>query len=264
MQTTAKTSSSQQDYFPKDILISVIMPVFNTGQWFDESYQSVLTQAIDFEILVVDDGSVNDTFEILSAFAKADERIRLYRNESNRGVAYSRNLALENARGDYLAFLDCGDVWLPGKLSAQITSMTATGSQLSYSGYQYFDSDMQRVIRTYRVPATVSYRDLLKENCLGCSTVLIKRQPQVLHFDEAFFHEDYVLWLSLLKRGVRFVGLPDVTTKYRVGGRSQNKSKAARNRWRVLRQSEQLNLLSSSYYFMNYALRSTAKYLRRR
>ena len=242
--------------------ISVIMPIYNGGDYFKESYQSILAQRIDdFELIVVDDGSSDDSYEVVKEWAVRDLRIKLYRNECNSGVAYSRNYALDNATGEYIAFLDCGDIWLENKLQLQITALETTDSDVCYTGYQYFDEKTRVIIRNYQVPERVTYPDLLVENYVGCSTVVAKRACfERNRFDQAFFHEDYVLWLSLLKEKYNFIGLPTCLVNYRTGGRSANKWRAALNKWRVLRKAEKLSLFQAIPVFIKYGFRMIRKY----
>ena len=242
--------------------LSIIMPVYNTGHLFAESYNSILNQDYsDFELLVVDDGSTNNTYQVIEEYTVKDKRIKLLQNESNQGVAFSRNRALSEVTGEYIAFLDCGDIWLMNKIKAQLTALKATDSDVAYTGYQYFDEDPARIKRKYQVPEKISYRDLLKENYLGCSTVLLKRDKQEnLKFSLDYFHEDYVLWLQLIKQQKKFIGLPEVYVSYRIGGRSANKLKAAKNRWKIYRVSEGFSILKSLFYFSIYSLKMIKKY----
>jgi len=247
---------------PEEILVSIILPVFNTGDLFAASYQSVLDQGIAaFELFVVDDGSSNDTYDIIAKYAQADQRIKLNRNIKNVGVAVSRNLALKKAQGQYIAFLDCGDIWAKDKLTKQIELLNKKKADLCYGGYSYFQATPENILREYRVPATVSYQELLKENFLGCSTVLLKSASlKNQSFPLGYSHEDYVFWLMLIKQGLVFVGLSDNLVYYRVGGRSSNKYRAAKNRWKIYRKAEKLSFISSLYYFSVYACRMMKKY----
>ena len=246
-----------------NIIVSIIMPVYNTGALFFESYESILIQRVsDFELIVIDDGSQNDTFNIINNIAKTDDRIKLSRNQKNSGVSYSRNLAIEKAQGQYLAFLDCGDVWLDNKLLKQIEALKDSTVDLCFTGYQYFSNDTRIVEFSYRVPKNVSYKDMLIENYLGCSTVVVRRTSiHDYRFDANYFHEDYVLWLKMLKNNAKFVGLTDIYVNYRTGGRSANKVKAAINRWKVYRKAERLNLLVAVFYFIKYFFRMVVKYV---
>lgn len=247
-------------------MISIIMPVYNTGHFFFDSYKSILNQNIDnYELIVVDDGSINDTYSAIKEFSKSDKRIKLYQNKENMGVAFTRNYAMSKAQGKYLAFLDCGDIWLENKLALQISKIKKTESDLCFTSYQYFDPEEKKVRIVYRVPECIDYKTLLKENYIGCSTVLINRERiRDLSFDAAFFHEDYVLWLKLIRSGKKFVGIENVLTDYRIGGRSSNKIKAAHNRWLVYRNAEKLNFFSSLYYFLNYITKSFYKFVFRK
>ena len=117
-------------------LVSVITPAFNSGRFVAETISSVLSQTYqNWELIIVDDGSTDETVKIVKSFQEKDNRIQLFENESNKGSAFSRNLALRNAKGKWIAFLDSDDVWHPEKLEKQIKFMTENNCLFSYTNY---------------------------------------------------------------------------------------------------------------------------------
>ena len=123
-------------------LVSVITPAFNSGRFVSETINSVLSQTYqNWELIIVDDGSTDETVKIVKSFQEKDNRIKLFENESNKGSAFSRNLALRNAKGKWIAFLDSDDVWHPEKLEKQIKFMTENNCLFSYTNYSEIDED---------------------------------------------------------------------------------------------------------------------------
>ncbi len=245
----------------KDVepMVSVVIPAFNCEKTILQAISSVLHQTVtSVEIIVVDDGSTDQTFEIVRRFASTENTIRLHQNPQNFGVAETRNIGCRNARGNYIAFLDSDDIWETDKLEKQLKALEWTKCDFSYTSY-YITSENGK--RLYRVPATISYSSLLKENVIGCSTVMLRAEVMKEHvFNSSFFHEDYALWLTLLREGYQAIGIEEALVCYRKGGRSANKLKAAKNRWRIYREAEQISFLQSCRYMLYYICRGLAKY----
>lgn len=245
-------------------LISVIMPAYNSENTIGRAIESVLSQTYkNLELIVIDDNSTDKTAEIAESYSKADSRVILLRNPRNLGVALSRNIGCRNAKGEFLAFIDSDDVWFEDKLDRQLRFMQKTGCDLSYTSYSYINpcDKPTKTERVYKVPETVSYHKLLKENVIGCSTVMIKASSITGHeFNPEFAHEDYALWLDLARSGKTMHGIKEVLTCYSFGGRSSNKFKAARDRWAVYRKSQELSVFKASYYMLFYVVHAIRKY----
>lgn len=249
----------------KKPLVSVVMPAFNAEATIVSAIKSVCAQTMtDWELIVIDDGSTDETCRIVRRMAREDARIRLLYNGENRGTAYSRNRGLALSRGAYVALLDSDDLWRPEKLARQIALAEKTGADLIYSSYGIIDEAGQRCCRDYLVPESVDERCLLRENVIGCSTVLLKaRAAEHCRFSERFYHEDYALWLRLLGEGFRFAGTAEVLADYRLrrDSRAFDKVSSARRRWQVYREMD-LSLPERSWCLTCYALSGMRKYRR--
>jgi len=243
-------------------LVSVVMPGYNCEDSITASIKSVLNQTMaDFELLIVDDCSTDGTPEAIAELSSADSRIKAMQNKQNLGVAATRNRAVDTACGEYLAFIDSDDQWEPNKLEMQLNHMAQTGCGICYTSYDYFCNDGTPVFNPYIVPEVTDYERLLKENVIGLSTAVLRSSTLGnQRFDESIFHEDFALWLSMLRQGAIACGITEILTHNRVGGRSENKCKALINRWRVYRKSEKLPLAISCYYIANYAFAGLKKY----
>lgn len=246
-------------------MVSVIMPAYNMERFIEQAIRSVMNQTYwDWELLVIDDGSKDETCQIAERLSAEDSRVRLIRNEKNMGVARTRNRGLDLCRGEYIALLDSDDVWHPEKLEKQLTRMQQTGADLSYCSYAMVDENGERIKEDYLVPDSIDFEGLLRENVIGCSTVMLTAAAAVSHrFTVDFYHEDYVLWLEMLRAGKKAVGCRDVLVNWRYlsNSRSFNKVQAAKNRWKIYREYLKLPWTKAIVVFGFYATSSLRKYL---
>lgn len=246
-------------------LVSVIMPAFNSARFIMQAIDSLRAQTYaNWELIVVDDKSTDGTIEIIEREVKRDQRVRLICAETKLGAAGARNLAIREATGRFIAFLDSDDLWLPNKLQIQVNAMLAGGYAVTYGRYRRISENSLRVGHLLRVPEKISYQTLLCQNIVGTLTVMIDRTqiPTIEMRSER--HEDFILWLELLKKGYSFYGIQQDLARYRVVNTSvsHNKLRAASWVWRIYRHIEGLNLVQSVWYFSNYFLRSSIRYSR--
>ncbi|PHV70159.1 glycosyl transferase family 2 [Sporanaerobium hydrogeniformans] len=242
-------------------LISIIVPVYNASNTVEKTIQSILKQSYThFEVIVIDDCSSDNSFEILEALEKIDKRIILYKNEKNLGVSQTRNYGISKAKGEFIAFLDSDDEWRENKLELQLQYIKKQQADLCYTAYEMVgEKDSLGVYCS--VPAQVTYKELLKENSILCSSVLVRKSRlKEMPFNSEFFHEDFVLWLELLKEGCKAVGFQESLVRYQKGGRSADKLQASKNRWIIYRKCEQLGRLGAVYYFFHYMINGIKKY----
>lgn len=251
----------------KTVKVTVIMPAYNAGRFLEAAVRSVMGQTeTNWELLILDDGSSDDTAAIARRLEGEDSRIRYIPNPHNMGVAKTRNRGFDLARGAYIALLDSDDVWLPGKLERQLRRMALTGADICYCSYAIVDDQGNKSRSDYLVPDATDFNKLLRENVIGCSTVVLSRKVIEQHrFETDFYHEDYVLWLKLLRAGFRAVGCTEPLVHWRLieNSRSFNKRKAAGNRWRIYRDYLKLPLGKSLLAFAAYGTAGLRKYLRK-
>ena len=245
-------------------LVSVIMPAYNAEKYIAAAIESVCAQSMpNLELIILDDCSSDGTAAIAERFAAKDPRIRLYAGAQNVGVAQLRNQGIELSRGRYIALLDSDDTWHPQKLEKQLELLKKNDAALCYCSYAIVDDAGQKLRNDYIVPERIDYPGQLKENVIGCSTVLADALLLKKHnFRTDFYHEDYVLWLELLRNGYKMTGSPAVLVnwRYQQNSRSFNKWKSMKNRWQIYRQMEKLPVTTSLWNLLCYAAAGLKKY----
>lgn len=182
-------------------VVSIICPSYNAQCFISKTIQSVLNQTFkDFEMIIVDDHSNDKTVEIVRQFA--DPRIKLIVKETNSGAASCRNLALREANGKYIAFLDADDLWTKDKLEKQIHFMESNKYSFSYSKYEEIDENDQPLGRIISGPKVITYRKFKHMDYVGCLTVMYERSiyPDLQIPETLLKNNDYAMWLLLSKK----------------------------------------------------------------
>ena len=247
-------------------LVSIIMPAYNSERYIGEAIESVLNQSYEnWELIIVSDGSTDNTESIIKTYVAITPKISLISLVENMGVHNARNIAIKNAKGRFIAFLDSDDIWTSDKLTKQISYMKENNYSFTYHSYILFDTAMNKDYgKVIKVPNSINYSRLLKGNCTGsCLTTIIDRRYIRDIYMPNQKHEDYICWLNILKQyNVEAYGLDVVLGYYRVGkiSVSSNKLKSAYWTWKVYRESQNMGLLKSLYYFINYAIKGVIKY----
>lgn len=199
-------------------LVSIIMPSYNCGKFVEETIRSVQAQSYhNWELIFVDDCSTDDSVRRVTEFRATEKRIQLYQNSQNSGAAVTRNLALRNARGRWIAFLDSDDLWEPTKLEKQVRFMEENGYKFSYTEYQEMDADGNLTGVTISGPKHVTKRGMHNFCWPGCLTVMYDASViGLIQIEDIKKNNDYAMWLKVCKKADCYL-LPDVLAKYRRG-----------------------------------------------
>ncbi|MDK9737700.1 glycosyltransferase family 2 protein [Vibrio sp. D404a] len=236
-------------------LVSVVMPAYNSAQSILASVYSVLNQTYqNIELIIVDDCSTDGTLDVLESIV--DPRVKVYKLITNSGSpAAPRNKALELATGQYISFLDSDDLWKPEKVQRQLAFMQESGSLFACTAYRVIDSRGVQVA-SYSPPEKVGYKQLLSNNSVGCLTAMLHKS---LLEDRSFpkcGHEDFALWLSILKDGNFVDGINENLATYRLvnGSVSSNKFKLISFFWNIYRNEQGFSWLKSLYYCIKYLI----------
>ena len=199
-------------------LISIIMPSYNCGQYVENTIRSVQAQTYqNWEIIFMDDCSPDDTVRRVSVLREKDPRIKLFQNKSNSGAAVSRNNALREAKGRWIAFLDSDDIWEPEKLEKQVQFMEENGYSFSYTGYQEIDSYSKPTGVFISGPKHVSKQGMYNFCWPGCLTVMYDRDKiGLIQIEDIKKNNDYAMWLKVCKKADCYL-LDECLAKYRRG-----------------------------------------------
>ncbi|WP_284346101.1 glycosyltransferase family 2 protein [Dermabacter sp. Marseille-Q3180] len=247
------------------------MPVFNGTATLHQSMISVLNQSIrDLELIVVDDGSNDDSAEIAERLAQEDDRVRLERRAKSGGPAAARNSGIAQAKGRYLAFCDADDMWLPHKLELQIACAERTGAPLIYSSYHRIAPDFHESAadftpegRLVSVPPKITYRDLLAGNKIGNLTAVVNLSVTgPVTMADRSGAEDWALWLEITRKFGAARGIEEPLALYRAeqkGSHSDDRLRVIRAVWRVLREQENVPRWKAAWYLMRSAVAALRK-----
>ncbi|WP_375373127.1 glycosyltransferase family 2 protein [Providencia huaxiensis] len=238
-------------------IFSIIMPAYNAEKTIKESILSILEQSFEnFIIYIINDASSDKTKEIVLSID--DKRIVYIENKINLGVAESRNRGLKIAKGKYISFLDSDDLWLPNKLALQYKILNS-GWDVVCSNYIPFSSFTTYKIR--KSPKIINYTDLLKSNFIGNLTGVYNSNKLGVFLQKKTGHEDYIMWLKILKKSQRAFCIQEPLARYRISENSlsSNKLKAMAWQWSIYRNEVKLSILQSSYYFSHYILNALKK-----
>lgn len=183
-----------------DDLVSIIMPSWNTGEFITESIQSVLNQTYtNWELIIIDDCSSDDTDQIIESFN--DERIKYLKNEKNCGAALTRNRGLREARGEWIAFLDSDDLWMPEKLEHQIDFMKKNGYSLSFTEYEKIDEDSKPLNIYVSGPKQVNKNKMYNYDYIGQLTMMYSaKEFGLIQIKDIRKNNDYAIRLQLYKK----------------------------------------------------------------
>ena len=244
-------------------MVSIITPSHNTEKYIAKTMDSVLAQTYgEWEMIIVDDLSTDNSPSIIETYALRDSRIKLIKSEQKSGASGSRNRAIEASQGRYIAFLDADDLWMPQKLEKQIMFMTKHDLAFTYSSYKTINEN-DEVLTTFATVPEISYESMLKTCSVGCLTAVYDAEKLgKMYLPKLPTKEDYVLWLNIMKKISTTQGIIEPLAYYRIGEASvsSNKVNAATWQWKVYREVEQLGLAKSIYYFANYVYFGIKKY----
>lgn len=233
-------------------LVSVIMPTYNCGRFITETIESIQAQTYaNWEIEIVDDCSKDDTKQIVEALMEKDPRIHYHCLENNSGAAVARTEAMKLARGEYMAFCDSDDLWMPDKLERQLAFMNENGYAFSCTAYEQIDEESKSLDRVIKTIKKTDYNRLLLDCPVGNSTVMYNvGMMGKFEVPNIRKRNDDALWLTMLKKEKYIWGMPDVLMRYRIrkNSISSNKLSVIKYHWILYRQIEHLSVLRSLFH----------------
>jgi teichuronic acid biosynthesis glycosyltransferase TuaG len=240
------------------------MPTYNCCNYIETAIHSVLIQDLPLELIIIDDCSTDNTNDLLSKYSSHCNIISI-KNESNLGVAASRNKGVSLAKGKYVAFLDADDYWLPHKLSRQLDTIEAKQRVLCATGRELMTPSGELTGKILPVPENITYRMMLGQNLINCSSVLLLREVALeFPMDYEDSHEDYIMWLRILQKYQKACAVNEPLLKYRLSnsGKSGSKLHSAKMTFKVYRYMG-FGIIKSCMCFISYAVHGVLKYSKR-
>lgn len=244
--------------------VSVIIPVYNAEKFISEALDSVFAQTYkDIEIVLVDDRSRDNSADIIKEYMKNNQNIIYYLQPTNQGAGAARNKALELATGEYVAFLDSDDIWMPTKIKKQINLMSETNTPFSYAAIEMIDEAGKLLKSKRNIKETCDYKYLLHNTIIATSSVVINRNiVGDFRMPTRRGGQDYATWLMLLRDGIVAYGINEELVKYRISDNSlsSNKLDSVCQIWEIQRMQEELPYYFICLNIVKFIIHSIKKY----
>ncbi len=245
-------------------LVSIIVPVYNAARFIDETISYVQKQTCaEWELLLVDDCSTDQSREIIEQKIQEDMRIRLIVQIENGGAAKARNRGIQEACGQYICFLDADDIWMPDKLKVELEYIKKVHAGFVFMGYEFADISGAGLGKVVHVPECITYQQALKNTTIFTSTVMIDRN--IISDEDICMpyiaSEDTATWWRILKKYGAGYGIDKNLVRYRRSADtlSSNKLTAVRRIWNLYRRQEHLSVIKSAYYMCFWAFRAVLR-----
>lgn len=245
-------------------LVSIITPAYNCERYIEDCINSVINQTYEnWEMIIVNDKSTDNTRSIIDGYTKKDSRIKLYNQQVNAGAATARNKAIDMSKGRFIAFLDADDIWKSTKLQTQISFMLENKFGFTFTSYEVMSDKAEARKKIFHAPKLITYKKYLKNTIIGCLTVIMDKQViGNVKFENGHL-EDVLTWMKYLKEGHTAHGLDENLATYRIveNSISGNKFKNAKRYYNCLRERQKLSVIKSIYYQIGYMYNATKKRL---
>lgn len=245
-------------------LVSIITPIFNSCKWVDNLLDIILSQTYaNWEWIVIDDCSSDDTYNRISKIAESDPRIKVFKNIRNLGPAETRNIGIKLSTGRFISFLDADDEWEPNKLELQINYMIINNFYMSYHDYRHMSFDGSKVGDVVKGPEKLDWKTHHIKRGIGCLTIMFDRTlgdlPYFPELSKNIIAEDFLAWSNVLKNNAIAYRVPYDLARYRLSNkaRSSNKLYAAYSVWYIYYCIEKIPLLKSLFFWAQYAINAT-------
>lgn len=246
-------------------LVSIVVPVYNCERFINHTIKTVLNQTYqNWELLLVDDCSTDNSVSIINGYVAGDNRIKLIKLKENSGAAVARNEGMKNANGKYIAFLDSDDLWNENKLKKQINFMKKNKYVFTYTGYEFADEEGNKLDKIVKVPEQLTYKQALKNTTIFTSTVIFDVQKlgkELIKMPNVRRGQDTATWWKVLKTGIIAYGLNESLSMYRRSNNtlSSNKVKALKRTWNLYRNVEKLPFFTSLFNFIFYCFNAVKR-----
>lgn len=236
-------------------LISIITPTYNSTKYISETINSIINQTYsNWELLITDDCSTDDTWSIIQAYSNKDKRIEVFKLKKNSGSGIARNNSIEKASGRYIAFCDSDDIWKSNKLEKQIAFMKKNNCGLTFSSYDIIDEAGKPKGKVVAKPM-VTFEIMKRNNYIGCLTAIYdSKKIGKVYMPEIRKRQDWALWLSILKKTDKALSIIEPLAIYRVRNNSlsNNKIEMLKHNYNIYNQYLNLNKIISFFYMIRF------------
>ncbi|MFN3639305.1 MAG: glycosyltransferase family 2 protein [Flavobacterium sp.] len=245
-------------------LVSIITPTFNSIDYLEDTIKSVLCQTYqNWELIIVDDASVDNTVKVVERYILIDSRVKLFILSANEGPGVARQKALDEAKGTFIAFLDSDDVWKPEKLEVQINFLRENNLWFTFSSYECIDESNLIILKSVRAPKTLTYNMLFFGNYVGNLTGIYNAKILgKIPISKIKKRQDWVMWLEILKKVKKTKSIQDSLAYYRVRNNSVSSSKTnlIKYNYLIYRQYHGLSLFLSllsiiTFLFIHFTIK---------
>jgi glycosyltransferase involved in cell wall biosynthesis len=246
-------------------LVSIITPMYNASRFVMQTIDSVLAQTYPhWEMIIVDDGSKDNSAEIIKQYVEKDARIK-YLSQVNAGSAAARNNGIRNAEGRYIALLDADDLWEPEFLESQLQLMRERSAAVVCSAYQFIDENSKEILRVKTVKPVISLKNMQMTNQIGCLTGLYDTKmfgKIYLKEELKSIRDDYAFWLDIVTLVGKAYGNQRVLASYRVLSNSTtgNKKKLIKPQFLFYYKYQKLGFIRSVIYTVYWGILGLKKF----
>lgn len=243
-------------------LVSIITPCYNSEKYIKETFLSIKAQTYtNWEWIIVDDCSVDKSVELIKSFE--DSRIKLFTQSDNQGAAHARNLALNNAKGRFITFIDSDDLWLPDFLETTVNYLISNDEDLVYTSYKRVDEDLNHALDDFIAIDKIDKNRILYNCPIPMLTSIYDRSKiGVIEFPDVDLREDHAMWILLLRKIKYARAIKDSLGVYRMRSNSlsRNKLDIAIKQYNVYKDFLKMNMIKSLYYTFFWGLNGLKKY----
>ena len=232
-------------------LISIVVPVYNASRFLDETIKTVKDQTFtNWELIFVDDCSTDSSSKIIKQYMKDDKRIKYFKQKTNGGPALARNKGIDEAKGNYLCFLDADDLWDVDKLEKQLMFMKEKYTAFSYTSYEFVTYDGRKTGKKVKAKDELKYEEVLSNNIISTITVMFNLNlidKELIKMPNLRYVEDTATWFKILRNGYVACGIENIYSYYRrsENTESSNKFRTQKSLWNLYRNEEKMGVFKS-------------------
>ena len=237
--------------------VSIITPTYNSESFISETIKSIINQSYEnWELLITDDCSEDDTVETVKKFCNIDKRIKLFKLKKNSGAGKARNNSILNANGRFIAFCDSDDIWLEKKLEKQVNFLLKKNISFSFSSYYYCDENL-KILGKISAVKNLTYNKILLNNYVGCLTAIYdSKKLGKLYMSEIRKRQDWTLWIKIMRKigKTSVLSSPLALYRRRKDSLSKNIFSLLKYTWLIYHKELKFNYIKSIFYMCLYIL----------